>query len=133
VSGRDGVPPVDAARESAGAGALPPPHVWGPVMVISWAGPRECAEALAAARADSGCAAIRAIVLGAGAIGDDAAALWPLLDTLAALRAAGIETVVAGLGVEALRQLAALLPPLERPFAAPDVPSAIALAFQAVG
>ncbi len=133
MSARYGAPRRDRTRREAAAAALPPAHVWGPVMVIPWAGPHECAEALATAGLDSGCAPIRAVVLDAARLGDGAAALWPLLDTLAALRAAGIEVVVAGLSDDARRGLAAALPPLALPFLTPDAASGIALAFQAVG
>jgi hypothetical protein len=102
-------------------------------MVIPWAGAAECAEALATARADSGCQPIRVVVLDAAHAGADAAALWPLLDAIAALRADRVEVVVAGLGADARARLAELVPPLERPLHAADVALAIALAFQAAG
>jgi hypothetical protein len=102
-------------------------------MVIPWAGPRECAEALAIARADSACAPIRAVVLDVAGVAPHVAALWPLLTALSALQDAGLEVVLSGLCHRAREQIQGSFPPLERPFHAADAAAAIALAFQAVG
>jgi hypothetical protein len=108
----------------------PAAHVWGPVLVLPYSGAEDSLEAVLVIRGDLGPDQLRVVVIdvtGVRVEAIEAAGLARLIDALEGL---GLESVIAGLrDPEPLRQAGGRRP-LSLPLAAPDLTSAIALAFQ---
>lgn len=121
--------PAPAAVPAATAEATLEVRTWGPVLVLPYAGPEECQRSLEAAAADPECEPSAIAVVDCAGVEPAEAALVALARTLSLLEARGIEPIVAGCPPSAIGRLTparangALL-------CAPDVPGAIALAFQ---
>jgi hypothetical protein len=123
------LPAAPAPVPVASAEATLEVRTWGPVLVLPYAGPEECARSLEAAAADPECEPSAIAVVDCAGVEPAEAALIGLAQALALLETRGIEPILAGCAPNDLQRLAparangALL-------CAPDVPAAIALAFQ---
>jgi hypothetical protein len=108
----------------------PAAHVWGPVVVLPYSGADDSLEAISVIRGDIGPEQVRVVVVDVTGVrldGLEAAGLLRLVD---ALESIGVEAILAG-----QRHAAALRPDdaersLRSPLVAPDLTTAIALAFQ---
>src|SRR5262249_13953415 len=104
-------------------------HVWGPVMILPFAGPDECLRSLDLLGRDAGARAVRVVIVDlSGAVIDEGFGAASLEQVLAAVESWGAEPVLTGIS------------PLSEPVVADlqkthlvirkDLPEAIASAFQ---
>ena len=119
-------PGLDGDRFEAGSPAI---HVWGPVMVLPFAGTDECLRSLDLIGRDPGARAVRVVVVDlAGAVIDEgfgAASLEQVLDAVAGWGAEPILTGISPLSEPAVADLEKTHLVIRK-----DLPEAIAAAFQ---
>ncbi len=116
-------PPAAATASRAGDAPLDV-RTWGPVLVLPYSGPDECARALDAAAADPECDPSAIAVVDCSGLPPADGGLVGLAQTLAVLEARGIDAILTGVPSHGSA------PASGAPLRAPNVPSAIALAFQ---
>lgn len=110
----------------------PAAHVWGPVLVLPYSGSADSLAAVEVIRDDVGPEQIRVAVIDMTGVRLEAIEKAGLLRLVDALESLEIETVIAGLhGADRLDREAPQRN-LSLPLSAPDLTSAIALAFQLV-
>jgi hypothetical protein len=105
-------------------------HVWGPVLVLPWAGIEDAECSLAAIWGDPIAETLEVAVVDVASahIGDaETVGLLRLLDQLGE---ACVETIFAGMRPETFETLSESCGAAQRPLLSPDITSAIALAFQ---
>jgi hypothetical protein len=122
-------PPTPEADRPPAAEATLEVRTWGPVLVLPYAGPDECARSLEAAAADPECEPSAIAVVDCAGVEPAEAALIALARTLGMLEARGIEPILSGWPPSALGRLESARAN-GATLCAADVPAAIALAFQ---
>lgn len=110
----------------------PAAHVWGPVLILPYSGSEDSLAAVDVIRADVGADQIRVVVIDVTGVRVEAIEAAGLLRLIDALESLEIEAVIAGLHSAARLRRENPHRNLSLPLAAPDLTSAIALAFQLV-
>jgi anti-anti-sigma regulatory factor len=110
-------------------GGTPVIHVWGPVMVIPYAGADETISGLDLIRRDAGARGVRVVVVDlAGAIIDESFGALELERVLETIERLGAEPILTGIAPLSERTVAGL--EVSRLVVQKDLPAAIAAAFQ---
>jgi anti-anti-sigma regulatory factor len=119
----------DDASGAAFERGAPVIHVWGPVMVIPYAGSEETISGLDVIRRDAGARGVRVVVVDlAGAIIDESFGALELERVLEAIERLGAEPILTGISPLSERTVAGL--EIAHLVVRKDLPAAIATAFQ---
>jgi hypothetical protein len=107
----------------------PAVHVWGPVMVLPYAGVGDAGAALEAVQADLGEDMVRVVVVDVTGVRLDAAEICGLLELVARLEGRGLDVLIAGVA-RGDRTLGDSSARLQAPLTVRDLSEGIARAFQ---